>query len=97
MKHTGSSLCQLCLSGFDGKVGLGAGNLNLAWIAIHRNEIASVPSEMIVFDKSVCALARLYHLVGFPKVIIWSLSAVATGDHRPLDGVGKFAPVLVAQ
>lgn len=45
----------------------------VAWIAVHRDEIACVPSELVVFDFSLASATEFNHFADLGKMVLtWS-------------------------
>ena len=45
----------------------------VAWIAVHRDEIARVPSELVVFDFSLASATEFNHYADLGKMVFtWS-------------------------
>ena len=68
----------------------------VAWIAVHRDEIACVPNELVAFDFSFASTTEIDHFVDHNKMVFtWPFGAIYRSDGS-VDCCFEITPFLIA-
>ena len=76
---------------------LGQGDLRLAGVAIHRNEVTGEAGEVEVIQLALAARAKLNHFAGAGKMVVRFVPRLFASLLCPLDRLLEASPLVIAQ
>ena len=93
----GQLVGKLLPPGLDGKVFLRLGDLRLARVAVHGDEIAGEAGELVVLYRTAAPRAQFDHFAGAGKMVVGVVARLLTRAYGALNGILEPAPLAIAQ